>query len=95
MAHIKGVDEARSDFSFYATGSTGVVTSGAAGHPLLDRMNPSADALTLSSIRIDVSAIKPRTQLAVAWQGKQVFLRAGTQPAIEEAPSTPLTGLPD
>jgi ubiquinol-cytochrome c reductase iron-sulfur subunit len=38
-------------------------------------MNPSADVLALSSIRVDVGDLEPGSQLTVKWLGKPVFIR--------------------
>lgn len=95
MSHTNDVDETRRDFLFYATAGTGAVAAGAAVWPLVNQMNPSADVLALSTIRVDISGVEPGTQLTVAWQGKPVFLRARTQAEIDEARATPLTDLPD
>ena len=58
-------------------------------------MNPSADVLALSSIRVDVGDIEPGTQLTVKWLGKPVFIRRRTDKEIEEARAVDLSDLPD
>jgi len=68
-------ESSRRDFLYYATGGAGVVVAGAAIWPLVDQMNPSADVLALSSIRVDISSVEPGTQLTVKWLGKPVFIR--------------------
>ena len=59
----------RRDFLYYATAGTGAVAVGAAVWPLVNQMNPSADVLALSSIRVDVSGVEPGSQLTVKWLG--------------------------
>ena len=88
-------DEERRDFLFYATGGAGVVTLGAAVWPLVDQMNPSADVLALSSIRVDVADVEPGTQISVKWLGKPVFIRRRTADEIEAARAVSLDELPD
>ncbi|EEB82968.1 ubiquinol-cytochrome c reductase iron-sulfur subunit [Roseobacter sp. GAI101] len=85
----------RRDFLYYATAGTGAVAVGAAVWPLVNQMNPSADVKALSSIRVDVSAVEPGTQLTVKWLGKPVFIRRRTEAEIEEARAVDVSALPD
>ena len=85
----------RRDFLYYATAGTGAVAVGAAVWPLVNQMNPSADVLALSSIRVDVSGLEPGSQLTVKWLGKPVFIRRRTEKEIEEARAVALSDLPD
>tara|TARA_R110002110_G_scaffold18457_48_gene77467 strand:- start:105 stop:788 length:684 start_codon:yes stop_codon:yes gene_type:complete len=85
----------RRDFLYYATAGAGVVAVGAAVWPLVNQMNPSADVLALSSIRVDVSGIEPGTQLTVKWLGKPVFIRRRTDEEIEAGRAVELSELPD
>ena len=85
----------RRDFIYYATAGAGVVATGAAGWGLVNQMNPSADVLALSSIRVDVSGVEPGTQLTVKWLGKPVFIRRRTEAEIEEARAVDLADLVD
>jgi ubiquinol-cytochrome c reductase iron-sulfur subunit len=85
----------RRDFLYYATAGTGVVAVGAAAWPLVNQMNPSADVLALSSIRVDVSAVEPGTQLTVKWLGKPVFIRRRTEDEIAQARDVDVSALPD
>ena len=85
----------RRDFLYYATGGTAAVTVGAAVWPLVNQMNPSADVLALSSIRVDVSDVEPGTQLTVKWLGKPVFIRRRTEEEIAAALDVDLGTLPD
>ena len=88
-------DSERRDFLFYATGGAGVVVAGAAVWPLVNQMNPSADVLALSSIRVDVSTVEPGTQLTVKWLGKPVFIRRRTEEEIAAAREVEVSDLPD
>jgi ubiquinol-cytochrome c reductase iron-sulfur subunit len=58
-------------------------------------MNPSADVLALSSIRVDVSGVEPGTQLTVKWLGKPVFIRRRTEEEIAAARDVTVSELPD
>ena len=85
----------RRDFLYYATAGTGAVAVGAAVWPLVNQMNPSADVLALSSIRVDVSGVEPGSQLTVKWLGKPVFIRRRTEEEIEAGRAVELSELPD
>ena len=85
----------RRDFLYYATAGTGAVAVGAAVWPLVNQMNPSADVLALSSIRVDVGGLEPGSQLTVKWLGKPVFIRRRTEEEIAEARAVELSQLPD
>ena len=88
-------DGDRRDFLYYATGGAGAVAAGAAIWPLVNQMNPSADVLALSSIRVDISSVAPGTQLTVKWLGKPVFIRRRTEEEITAARDVALDDLPD
>nr|WP_211100845.1 ubiquinol-cytochrome c reductase iron-sulfur subunit [Sulfitobacter geojensis] len=85
----------RRDFLYYATAGTGAVAVGAAVWPLANQMNPSADVLALSSIRVDVGDLEAGSQLTVKWLGKPVFIRRRTAEEIEAARAVKLSDLPD
>lgn len=96
--NVSNADEhetTRRDFLYYATAGAGTVVAGAAIWPLVNQMNPSADVLAQSSIRIDTSSIEPGTQLTVKWQGKPVFVRRRTEEEIAEAEAVDLSTLID
>lgn len=95
MSHVEDPKGTRRDFLYYATAGSGAVVAGAAVWPLINQMNPSADVKALASIRVDISAVEPGTQLTVLWQGKPVFIRSRTAEEIAAATETPLTDLVD
>ncbi|ABG30268.1 ubiquinol-cytochrome c reductase iron-sulfur subunit [Roseobacter denitrificans] len=95
MSHAEDHEGTRRDFLYYATAGAGAVTAGAAIWPLVNQMNPTADVLALSSIRVDVSGLEPGTQLTVKWLGKPVFVRRRTQEEIDAARAVDLADLPD
>ena len=95
MSHAEDHEGTRRDFLYYATAGAGAVATGAAVWPLVNQMNPSADVLALSTIRVDVSGLSEGTQLTVKWLGKPVFIRRRTAAEIEEARSVELEELVD
>ncbi|WP_146586446.1 ubiquinol-cytochrome c reductase iron-sulfur subunit [Puniceibacterium confluentis] len=95
MSHADEHAGTRRDFLYYATAGAGAVTAGAAIWPLVNQMNPSADVLALSSIRVDVSGVTEGTQLTVKWLGKPVFIRSRTAKEIEEGRAVALSELVD
>ena len=95
MSHADDHQGTRRDFLYYATAGAGVVVTGAAVWPLVNQMNPSADVRALASIRVDVSAVSPGTQLTVLWQGKPVFIRARTEDEIAAARAVEMSELVD
>ena len=95
MSHAEDHEGTRRDFLYYATAGAGAVTAGAAVWPLVNQMNPSADVLALSSIRVDVSGIEVGSQLTVKWLGKPVFIRRRTADEIKAARDVALSDLID
>ena len=85
MSHADDHEGTRRDFLYYATAGAGVVATGAAGWPLVNQMNPSADVQALSSIRVDVADVEPGTQITVKWLGKPVFIRRRNEKEISAA----------
>jgi len=95
VSHAEDHQGTRRDFIYYATAGAGAVATGAAVWPLVNQMNPSADVLALASIRVDISAVDPGTQLTVLWQGKPVFIRSRTEEEIAAARAVDVSELPD
>ena len=97
MSQAEDHSGTRRDFIYYATAGAGAVLTGAAVWPLVNQMNPSADVLALASIRVDISAVDPGTQLTVLWQGKPVFLRHRTEEeiALARVQDIDLDSMPD
>jgi len=95
VSHAEDHEGTRRDFLYYATGGAGAVAAGAAVWPLVKQMNPSADVQALSSIRVNISGIKPGTQLTVKWLGKPVFIRRRREDEIAEARDVDVASLPD
>lgn len=93
--HDPDTSEGRRDFLYYATAGAGAVATGAAVWPLINSMNPSADVLGLSTVRVDLSGMERGQRITVSWQGKPVFVWRRAQEAIEAARATPLDELVD
>jgi ubiquinol-cytochrome c reductase iron-sulfur subunit len=72
---------------FVVLSATSMVAVGAACcmWPLVDSLNPAENVLALSSIEVDLSAIKEGQTLTVKWRGKPVFIRNRTQEEIANA----------
>jgi len=95
VSHAEDHEGTRRDFLYYATAGAATVTTGAAVWPLVNQMNPSADVLAMSSIRVDISGVDVGAQLTVKWLGKPVFIRHRTQKEIDEAKAVDVSSLPD
>lgn len=95
MSHADDHQGTRRDFLYYATGGAAVVGTGAAVWPLINQMNPSADVLAMSSIRVDISDVAEGSQLTVKWRGKPVFIRHRADEEIAWANEVPMEDLVD
>lgn len=96
MSQVDETDEGtRRDFLYYATAGAGVVVTGAAVVPLVNQMNPSADVQAASTMRVDVSAVEPGTQLTVLFLGKPIFIRRRTEEEIAAAQDVDMGDLID
>lgn len=95
MSNAEHHEGTRRDFLYYATAGAGAVATGAAVWPLVNQMNPSADVLALSSIRVDVSGVAEGSQITVKWLGKPVFIRRRTPDEIADARSVDVSDLVD
>jgi ubiquinol-cytochrome c reductase iron-sulfur subunit len=78
-----------------ATVALGVGGVALAAWPLIDSMNPAADTLALSTIEVDVKAIKPGQRITVKWRGKPVFIDHRTPEQIKKAQADDSANLPD
>lgn len=87
--------ETRRDFLMMATAGMGVVAVGAAVWPLIDSLNPAADALAVASVEVDLSPIAVGQAITIMWRGSPVFVRHRTAKEIEEARSVDVQELRD
>jgi ubiquinol-cytochrome c reductase iron-sulfur subunit len=85
----------RRDFLYFATAGAGTIAVGASVWPLINQMNPSANVVALSTIKVDISSLEVGSQLTVKWHGKPVFIRFRTAAEIEAAKAEALEDLPD
>jgi len=95
VSHTEEDPSTRRDFLYYATGGVGAVAAGAAVWPLVNQMNPSADVVAASKLRVEVDGIELGTQLTVLFLGKPVFIRRRTQIEIEDSEAVALEDLVD
>lgn len=87
--------EERRDFIFYAAAGTGAVGTGAAIWPLINSMNPSADVVGASTVRVDLSGVKVGQRITIKWQGRPVFVWHRSPQAITAARAVSLGDLVD
>lgn len=85
----------RRDFINIAAVSFAGVGAVAAAIPLITQMSASADVRALSSVEIDISAIKPGQAIKTMWRKQPVFVRNLTPHEIQEANAVPLSELRD
>jgi ubiquinol-cytochrome c reductase iron-sulfur subunit len=90
-----GDGETRRDFLMMTTAAMGAVAVGAAVWPLVDSLNPAADALAVSSVELDLSPIAVGQAITVMWRGTPVFIRHRTEKEIKEAEDAPLDDMRD
>ena len=85
----------RRDFIHITSGVT--VASGlvAAGWPLIDQMNPSADVLALATVEVDLEPLQPGQSISVLWRGKPLFIRYRTDEEISKAVDIDINSLKD
>jgi len=53
--------------------------------PLIDQLNPAADAVALASIEYDLSRVLPGQEVTIAWRKQPVFVRHRTPAEIARA----------
>jgi ubiquinol-cytochrome c reductase iron-sulfur subunit len=75
----------RRDFLYLTAGAMAAVGTAAAVWPLIDSMNPAADALAVSKVEIDLDPIELGQRVTVMWQGKPIFIVHRTPDQIAQA----------
>jgi ubiquinol-cytochrome c reductase iron-sulfur subunit len=85
----------RRDFLYIASGAMGAVGAAAVAWPLIDQMNPSAAALALSSVEVDLTPIAVGQGITVKWRGQPLFVRRRTPAEIAAAKAVDVSSLPD
>ncbi|MCB1467728.1 MAG: ubiquinol-cytochrome c reductase iron-sulfur subunit, partial [Rhizobiaceae bacterium] len=95
LLHQAYAPSARRDFLYYATASAGAVATGAAVWPLINSMNPSADIVGASTVRVDLTGVEEGQRITVKWQGRPVFIWRRSPQAIAAAQTVSLDDLVD
>ena len=85
----------RRDFLYLTAGAFGAVGAAAVVVPLIDSMNPSAEALALSTTEVDLSPIEVGQRVTVIWRKKPVFIDRRTEAQIAAARDVDLADLRD
>ena len=75
----------RRDFLVLATAAAAAFAGAAMTWPLIDTMNPAADVLALSTLKVDLSPIVPGQRITVLWRGQPVFVVHRTPEQIARA----------
>ena len=83
--HEGPTDAGRRDFLYLATGAVGVAGVVAIAWPLIDQLNPAADALALATIEYDLTKVSLGQQVTIAWRKQPVFIRHRTPAEIAAA----------
>jgi ubiquinol-cytochrome c reductase iron-sulfur subunit len=73
------------DFLYIATAAVAVGAAAELTWPLIDQMNPAADALSLATIETDYTKVALGQQIVVKWRGKPLFIRHRTPAEIAAA----------
>ena len=89
------MDGTRRDFLYVASGAVAAVGAVAAAWPFIDQMNPSAAALALSSVEVDLSPVALGQQIVVKWRGHPLFVRHRTPAEITASKAVAMSDLPD
>ncbi|MGH6827770.1 MAG: ubiquinol-cytochrome c reductase iron-sulfur subunit [Rhizomicrobium sp.] len=89
------METTRRDFLFVASGAVGAVGVAMGVWPFLDQMNPSAEALAMSSTEVDIAPVAVGQQVVVKWRGHPLFVRHRTPKEIAEAKAVAVSDLPD
>jgi len=80
-----GQPESRRDFLYLTAGALAAVGTAAALWPLIDSMNPAADALAVAQVEVDLDPIVLGQRVTVVWQGKPIFIVHRTPEQIAQA----------
>jgi ubiquinol-cytochrome c reductase iron-sulfur subunit len=89
------MDGTRRDFLYVASGAVAAVGAVAAAWPFIDQMNPSAAALALSSVEVDLTPVVLGQQIVVKWRGHPLFVRRRTPAEITMGKAVDVSSLPD
>ena len=87
--------ETRRDFLYLTAGAFGAVGAVAVAVPLINSMNPSAEALALSTAEVDLSPIEVGQRITVIWRKRPVFIDRRGEKQIAAARDVALEDLRD
>ena len=93
--HAPHGEGTKRDFLKLVTVATAAIGVGAIAWPLVDSMNPAADALALSSTEVELGPITEGMGVTVLWRGKPMFVRHRTPVEIKAAQDVQLSALID
>ncbi len=92
---IKKQGKTRRDFLILTSTAMGGLGLLGLARPFIESMAPSADVLALSSVDVDISAVKVGQAITVKWREQPLFIRHRTQKEINEARIVNTAQLPD
>jgi len=95
VANSTSAEPTRRDFLYIATGAVAGVGAVLTAWPFIDQMNPTASALALGSIEVDISSIQSGQQVVAIWRSHPLFIRRRTPKEIAEVRAVPLSALID
>jgi ubiquinol-cytochrome c reductase iron-sulfur subunit len=77
----------RRDFLYLTAGTVAAVGTAVAVWPLIDSMNPAADARAVSTVEVDLGPIELGQRITAVWQSKPIFIvhRTPEQIAMAQA----------
>jgi ubiquinol-cytochrome c reductase iron-sulfur subunit len=75
----------RRDFLYLTAGAMAAVGTAAVVWPLIDSMNPAADALAVSQTEVDLDPVALGQRITAVWQGKPIFIVHRTKDHIARA----------
>lgn len=75
----------RREFLYFATGAMTAVGGAAALWPLVDSLNPDADAIAKLPVEYDLSAVRPGQRITVKWRNLDIFIARRTPEEIARA----------
>ena len=78
-------DPPRRDFIHILTAAAALGGIAAVAWPLIDQMNPAADALALATLEFDLGKVSLGQEVTISWRKQPVFIRHRTSAEISRA----------
>jgi len=88
-------NETRRDFLVLATRTVGATGLALSAWPFIDSMNPSSDALAISSVDLDLDKVAAGQRITANWRGIPVFIYHRTPEQIAMTQADDGSNLPD